>query len=94
MEKQRGKLFLDFLDIRACNETKICLNQLLTEERSYQAIDAQDFSAQTAYRQYWDDQPVMNGAYIVCYEERIVLLRPGTELTGAQMRSIAEKLKP
>lgn len=72
----------------------ICLNQLLTDEQSYQPIDAQDFAAQTVYRQCWNDQPVVNGAYIVCYEDRIVLLRAGTELTGEQMQRIAEKIKP
>ena len=84
----------------------ICLNQLLTDRQersdqtdraymeSYRSIDAQDFSAQTAYRQYWGEQPVENGAYIVCYENRIVLLRAGTALTSAQMQSIAEKIKP
>jgi len=79
----------------------ICLNQLLTDRQersdqtdrvhmeSYRQIDAVDFSAQTAYRQYWGDQPVVNGAYIVCYENRIVLLRAGTELTGEEMQRIA-----
>lgn len=84
----------------------ICLNQLLTDRQersdqtdrahmeSYQLIDAAEFEAQSAYRQHWGNQPVVNGAYIVCYENRIVLLRAGTELTGAQMQLIGEKIKP
>lgn len=72
----------------------ICLKQLLSERESYRPIDAADFAAQTVYRQYWGDQPVVNGSYIVCYENRIVLLRAGTELTGAQMQLIADKIKP
>ena len=84
----------------------ICLNQLLTDRQersdqtdrafmeSYRLIDAQDFAAQSAYRQYWGEQPVVNGAYIVCYEDRIVLLRAGTELTGEEMQRIAAKIKP
>lgn len=84
----------------------ICLHQLLTDRQersdqtdraymeSYRPIDAMDFAAEVVYRQYWGEQPIVNGAYIVCYEDRIVLLRAGTELTGEQMRRIADKIKP
>lgn len=85
---------------------ELCLQELLTDRQersdqtdrahmeSYRQIDATDFSAQTAYRQYWGDQPVVNGAYIVCWADRIVLLRAGTELACDQMKAIGEKMKP
>lgn len=72
---------------------RLCLQELLKTEE-YQQIDAAAFGAQSAYREYWENQPVMNGSYIVCWEERIVLLRAATDLTDAQMQSIGEKLKP
>jgi len=71
----------------------LCLRELLAED-SYQLIDAQHFDAQASYRQYWGELPIINGNYIVCYEDRIVLLIAGTELTDVQMRQIGEKLKP
>ncbi len=73
---------------------ELCLQELLAELESYRLIDAADFDAPAAYRQYWGETAVANGSYIVCYDNRIVLLHPGTELTGTQMQRIAEKIKP
>lgn len=58
----------------------------------YVEIDAAPWLADEAYQLYWSESYVSR--YVLCYGNRIIELNTDWDLTGEQMRIVAEKLAP
>ena len=57
---------------------------------NFRAIDTKAWNANIVYQHYTGDTP--NEQYILCYDDIIVYLTPGFELTDAQKLIVSEKL--
>ncbi|MBQ5863048.1 MAG: DUF2812 domain-containing protein [Peptococcaceae bacterium] len=81
----------------------LCLNELIHQyddryeddvpmewRDSFRAVDAKAWNANIVYQKYTGDTP--NEQYILCYDDIIVYLTPGFELTAAQKPIVSEKL--
>ena len=81
----------------------LCLNELIHQyddryeddvpmewRDNFRAVDAKAWNANIVYQKYTGDTP--NEQYILCYDDIIVYLTPGFELTAAQKPIVSEKL--
>ena len=81
----------------------LCLNELIHQyddryeddvpmewRDNFRAVDAKAWNANIVYQKYTGDTP--NEQYILCYDDIIVYLTPGFELTDAQKLIVSEKL--
>ena len=81
----------------------LCLNDLIHQyddryeedvpmewRDNFRAVDAKAWNANIVYQKYTGDTP--NEQYILCYDDIIVYLTPGFELTDAQKLIVSEKL--
>jgi len=57
---------------------------------TFRAVDSKSWNAKTVYQKYTGDTP--SEQYILCYDDIIVELTPGFELTDAQKLIVSEKL--
>ena len=57
---------------------------------TFRAVDSKLWNAKTVYQKYTGDTP--SEQYILCYDDIIVELTPGFELTDAQKPIVSEKL--
>ena len=81
----------------------LCLNELIHQyddryeddvpmewRDNFRAVDAKAWNANIVYQKYTGDTP--DEQYILCYDDIIVYLTPGFELTDAQKLIVSEKL--
>ena len=81
----------------------LCLNELIHQyddryeddvpmewRDNFRAVDAKAWNANIVYQKYTGDTP--DEQYILCYDDIIVYLTPGFELTDAQKPIVSEKL--
>ena len=81
----------------------LCLNELIHQyddryeddvpmewRDNFRAVDAKAWNANIVYQKYTGDTP--NEQYILCYDDIIVYLTPGFELTDALKPIVSEKL--
>lgn len=84
---------------------EMCLDELLHKydklydedhpeqwRETFRAVDAKPWNANTVYQKYTGD--VSSEQYILCYDDRIVELTPGFELTDEMKQIISAKLNP
>ena len=76
------------------NEWRADINEDVLFDHHWEPVDPAPWGAARVWQEYWNEYGEYSGTYLICWEDRIVLLECDEPLTGAQTATAAAKLAP